>query len=510
MSEPEDLRRLMQDVLLLGRELAARQADDPLLSFVPTARQRPFINSILRGEKSENWMICANRAGKSLGGAYAGSCLARFGGEPRPAYSEGGEVAVWDRATSGWVSSLDANVSRGVLEPKYFDNGNTAGQTWKPFIPKREICEPFDGHGWRISEKTLKLKNGSLIEFKSAESGRSKYQGAEKDWVHLDEEHPRDIYNEIAIRVGARPLRIFCTATLLPPEGQVGGVTWVYPEIIQKWESGALDHVAVFGASIYDNPHIPLPEIRRLEAIYPEGTIERQIRLEGRWLPGLSGARAYPRFDRRLHVRAQPAPQERKPLCWIWDFNVEPMVSLVGQRDGVLFRVYKALVMEEGDIQEMCNFFVQEYPRHFGEIWVYGDATGRARSAQTGQSCYSLIQNAMKTYGAPVRLRVPHENPFVVDRVNAMQRIFKDEYGNTRIEIDPGCTELIADLEQVLRDPRGGIKKTHDRHDPYYRRSHTSDALGYWVSMDEPVRVGVRPQTGPITIPMPKYAGVKP
>lgn len=507
MSESvDDLRRMREEALILGQALAERQAEDPLLTFQPTEKQRPFILSVLRGLKAENWLIAANRAGKSDAGAYCGAALARFGGEPRPAYSEGGLVEVWDRATSGWVSSLDANVSRDIIEPKYFDNGHTAGMSHPPFIPRREILEPFEGTGWRVSEKILRLKNGSLIGFKGAESGRGKYQGAEKDWVHLDEEHTKDIYDEILIRVGSRPIKIFCTATLLPPLGQVGGVTWVYPEIIQKWEAGDLPHVGLFGASIYDNPHISRADILRLETAFPEGTTERAIRLEGKWLPGLSGARAYPRFDRRLHVRPQPKPQERRPLCWIWDFNVEPMVSLVGQRDGKLFRVFKELTMEEGDIQEMCEYFVQEFPRHFGEIWVYGDATGRARSAQTGQSCYSLIQNKMRAYGAPLKLKVPTENPFVPDRINSLQRVFKDESGHSLIEVDPGCKELVADLEQVLRDPRGGIKKSHDRHDPYYRRTHTSDALGYWVTFDEPVRLA-RQDTGPrAALPIPSYS----
>jgi len=502
---PDDLRRLREEALILSQALADRRAEDPLLTFQPFPKQQAFITSVLRNLKQENWLVTANRFGKSDAGAFCGAALARFGGEPRPAYSEGGDVEVWDRATSGWVSSLDANMSRDIVEPKYFDNGHTAGMSHAPFIPRREIVEPFEGVGWRVSEKILKLKNGSLIGFKGAESGRAKYMGAEKDWIHLDEEHPKDIYTEILIRVGPQPIRIFCTATLLPPQGQVGGVTWVFPDIIQKWQAGELPHVEVFGGSIYDNPHIPRSEIARLESAYPEGSTERAIRLEGKWLPGLSGARAYPRFDRRLHVRAQPKPQERKPLCWIWDFNVEPMVSLVGQRDGVLFRVFKELTLDEGDILEMCNYFVQEFPRHFGEIWVYGDATGRARSAQTGQSCYSLIQNAMRAYGAPLRLKVPNENPFVPDRINSVQRAFKDEHGSSRIEMDPGCKELIADLEQVLRDPRGGIKKTHDRQDPYYRRTHWSDAFGYWIVYDEPVRLARLATQRPLTIPVPGY-----
>ena len=75
-------------------------------------------------------------------------------------------------------------------------------------------------------------------------------------------------------------------------------------------------------------------------------------------------------------------------------------------------------------------------------------------------------------------------------RINALNHSCKDEAGEINLGINPSCVELIADLEQVLRDPRGGIKKTYNRKDPYFRRTHTSDALGYWISYDEPVRLG--------------------
>jgi hypothetical protein len=57
--------------------------------------------------------------------------------------------------------------------------------------------------------------------------------------------------------VGAgRGLRVFISATLLPPEGMTGGISWLYEELIRPWQSGTRPDVAVFGASIYDNPHL--------------------------------------------------------------------------------------------------------------------------------------------------------------------------------------------------------------------------------------------------------------
>lgn len=477
-------RSQLEELYILREVLSERASKDSLFNFKPTVKQRPFIDSVLGDKCFENWFVAANRAGKSEAGAYIGACFARFGQEPTGhSQAKDSGIEVRDRATSGWVSSVTFSESRDIIQPKIFDNGFCPPGNAPPFIPQREIAD------WRISDKILKLKNGSLVGFKSADSGISSYQGAEKDWIHFDEEHPRNIYGEACIRVGAgKRLRIFGTATLLPPEGRIGGVTWVYSEILKPFMEGRRKDIGCFSASIYDNPYLLADELVRLESRYPPESTEGRIRLGGEWLPGLSGARAYVSFDSRLHVRPQPAPQIRRPLCWIWDFNVEPMVSIVGQRDGKLFRILKVLMLEEGNITEMCQMFVDFYPRHYGEIWVYGDATGNERSAQTRMTSYRIIQNAMRQYGAPIRLKIPSLNPMVPDRINAVNMALKDENGEITVEVDPGCQDLIDDLEQVMRDGKGGIRKTFNPADPYRRRTHSSDALGYWIAYEKPVR----------------------
>ncbi len=473
-----------EELLVLAEELRARRAGDPLRSFKPHAKQQRFIDSVLYNRHKENWFIAANRSGKSDAGAYVGATLARFGRQdakwdtsPNPVSG----VAVKDRSTSGWVSALDFPTSRDVIQPKYFDNGYSKAGT-RHFIPSHEIAS------WSSENQVLKLKNGSIIGFKSAESGRSKYQGADKDWFHMDEEHPWEIYEESVIRVGQKPLIFFCTCTLLPPEGLKITTSWVFPKIITPWQAGQTPHMGLYGASIYDNPAIPRSEIARLEAIYPEGTASRRIRLEGEWLPGIGGARAYPAFERSIHVGPQGDISLYRPLCWIWDFNVSPMVSLVGQIDSLIYRVHGELILDEGNIPEMCQLFCDRFPRHSAEIWLYGDATSRKRTGQTGVSDYWTIMNEMKQYGAPIRMKVPESNPMVPDRINSVNRLLKDEDGRIRVGINPHCPELIADMEGVLRDQRGGILKVRKPSDPYFKRTHTSDALGYWLSMEEPVR----------------------
>lgn len=496
-------REEQERLILMMEELKERRGRDPLLRYPLHQKQRDFVESVLEIRHKENWFIAANRAGKSDAGAYVGSHLARFGhkGPVKPAIGTSG-IEVRDRATSGWVSALDFPTSRDVVQPKYFNNGFAPpGQVNPPFIPDHEIED------WRPGDQILKLKNGSIIGFKSADSGRKKFQGAEKDWFHMDEEHPWEIYEEAVIRVGARPLLFFCTATILPPEGtNASTVSWVFPKIIQPFQDGRMTHIGVFGASIYDNPGIPREEIARLESLYPEGSLARRIRLDGEWLPGLGGSRAYSSFERSIHMVRQPEIIPARPLCWIWDFNVEPMVSLVGQTDGHMYRVHRELIIQNGAaIPDMCQMFYDKFPRHGAPIWIYGDATGGKRTAQTAKTDYYIILNEMKSYGVPIVMKVPESNPPIPDRINAMNRILLDEDGQVRLTIDNSCQELGLDLEGVMRDQKGGILKTYNKKDPYFHRTHTSDALGYWIAYEEPVRPPSDTTRSRVAVPSPSY-----
>lgn len=496
-----DRNQLEREVALLT-EFRERKKNDGWWEFEPHPKQRQFIKEALAWPPNRfTAMLAANRSGKSDAGAFVGAALARFGNQSaRYVGAVGSDIAVRDTSTSGWVVSLDFPSSRDIVQPKYFDNGFGAPGAHRPFIPDHEI------ERWDHQDQVLKLKNGSIIGFKSAESGRLKFQGADKDWVHEDEETPKDIHNEIVIRIGAgRRLRVFMTCTLLPPPGSAGGISWVYNEIVTAWKNGAKD-IKIVTASMYDNPHIPREEIEKLEAIYPDGSLERRIRLNGELLPTTAGARVYGNFERSIHVRKQETPLLRKPLCWIWDFNVEPMVTLIGQKDGATFRIFREIWFEQGKIPDMCERFRHEFPTHLAELRVYGDASGHQRTSQTNKSSYALVRAELANYPVPMRLSVPDKNPSIVDRINAVNYALRDEDGASSVEIDPSCTELITDLEQVVSDGKGGIKKTSNRKDMYYWRTHSSDALGYWIAYEAPVLAMAAKPTHGVKIPTPRYA----
>jgi hypothetical protein len=430
-------------------------------------------------------------------GAYCGATLARQG-LPEPvgtAYSrlpDGTSMDVRDKATAGWVLGLDSNTNRDIIQPRYFDNGYLKPGMPEPFIPEREIAK------WEVEAQILKLRNGSFIGWKSGEQDALKVAGGAIDWLHGDEPPKKPHYDELLIRIGAgRRFRKFFTATILPPQGHVESISWVYQEILEPIIQGRVTDVGLFQASIYDNPHLSGEEIQQLESRYPLGSLSRRIRLNGEILPGIAGAVAYGNFARAVHVRKLPPLSPHRPLCWAWDFNVSPFCTSLWQVHPDQMYCYDEIVLDEGNIDAMLDEFERRYPRHPHELWIYGDANGGNRSHTTAgkpRSSYDLILSRLQRYPSPVKMKVPAANPLEVDRLNAMNAAFKDAQGASHILIDPKCVAMIRDFEQVLMDLHGGLKKTYNHRDPYSQLTHLSDGASYLCITERPVRQQRAPQ----------------
>ena len=115
------------------------------------------------------------------------------------------------------------------------------------------------------------------------------------------------------------------------------------------------------------------------------------------------------------------------------------------------------------------------------KLFVYGDASGAHLQTTGGRSDYSIIREFFRNLpGFDMRLIVPAANPPVRDRVNALNARLTNARGERHLYVNPGCTELIADLEQVAYKP-GSSQLDKDRDSA---RTHASDALGYYVWQD--------------------------
>lgn len=152
-------------------------------SWVTTDKRSPQAR-FLRG--AENHVIRIMRSGNRVGKTTVGvvdvvaDCL---GYHP---WSKNRPPNHW------WVSGLDWEFGIGqVIWPKM-----------KPYIPMSKVRSI----AWmRKSEPEIPIsilfRNGSQIDFKSSDSGRRKYQGADLDGLWLDEEHPPDVVEEARTRL---------------------------------------------------------------------------------------------------------------------------------------------------------------------------------------------------------------------------------------------------------------------------------------------------------------------
>ena len=231
-----------------------------------------------------------------------------------------------------------------------------------------------------------------------------------------------------------------------------------------------------------------------------QGAWNREMEMD---FTSISGAAAY-RYTESNLMRGLEYSLSL-PLCLTMDFNVEPCIWEVFQIVRGLVCFIDEIRLAPASIEEMIREFRNRYPAHQGELWLYGDATGNGRTPQTGKSCYDLVRLFLRGYSAPQVWKVPIVNPPVIDRVNAFNLKMRGSEGEVGILIDPDkCPELVRDLKEVVIN-NGQIVKVKNREDPYFYRTHASDAASYPIWREWPVQKTLMQYSYKKRLPERKY-----
>jgi hypothetical protein len=197
----------------------------------------------------------------------------------------------------------------------------------------------------------------------------------------------------------------------------------------------------------------------------------------GKYL-GMSAGRVYFAFEREGNV-GEVNRDERLPLMWALDFNVDPMCSVVAQLDHGRVNVLDEIVLGRASTQDACREFAARYSSHRSGLIVYADATGQRSQSAAGTSDIQVLKDFLRTgeYGN-VSFKIPSSNPAVRDRVTLMNAKLESADGRRMLRVDPRCKDLIKDFEQVVYKEGSTqlIEKGRDT-----ERTHLSDALGYLV-----------------------------
>ncbi len=231
--------------------------------------------------------------------------------------------------------------------------------------------------------------------------------------------------------------------------------------------------------------HIEQAEIEAARRDLDERTFRQEFEAS---FESLSG-RIYYAFDREHNVR-DVAFEPQATAYVSFDFNVDPATAVIGFRNGEYVSIWREVFLKHrgGEATEASSRRVKELLRdagHKGSVRLYGDATGKSAKT-TGPSDHVVIREAFP--GA--EWCIPHEQPHTKDRYSAVNSRCCTATGVRRLTVDPSCTKLIADLEQVIFDEHG---VEDQKSNPML--THVSAALGYWLVRDFPpkrlTRVGL-------------------
>ena len=235
------------------------------------------------------------------------------------------------------------------------------------------------------------------------------------------------------------------------------------------------EHWKTFQFTTEEGGNVPPEEIAIATKELDERTYRQEFQAS---FENVSAGRVYYAFDRAGNLeKAEYNP--RLPLFWSLDFNVNPMCSLIGQRDGNWLQVLEEIALPDSNTQAACVEFHKRAAKWGRRLVVqlFGDASGNGRHTAASRTDWQIVREILGGYGYIVNSRVPSANPPVKDRVNCVNALLCNHAEERRLMIHPDCKELIKDLEQVTWD--GEWVNKNDS-----KRSHLSDALGYVVAQE--------------------------
>jgi phage terminase large subunit len=325
-------------------------------------------------------------------------------------------------------------------------------------------------HELNKSELVLSMKDtDSRIYFRAVDDFE-RLRGTNLAWFGLDEltYTTEEAWLRLEGRLRDPRASRLCGFAVWTPKG----FDWVYRRFIRDVVAG----YDVILAKPFENRYVldKIPDFYdRLKGSYDAKFFEQEAL--GEYLNVQSGA-VYGAFKRSRNIR-EVEVDTRLPLYWALDFNVDPMSSIVAQKDGEEIRVVDEVVLSRASTLQACEEFHGRYPNHQAGIVVYGDASGQ-RLQTAGTTDYQMIKEYFRqTAYRNLKFRVPPSNPSIRERVALVNAKLFSADEEVRLLVHPRCTGLVADLEEVTFKPDSSIiDKEKDS-----KRTHLSDALGYLI-----------------------------
>jgi hypothetical protein len=358
--------------------------------------------------------------------------------------------------------------------------------------PLKELTRPYWASKPQESDLRIELKGGGTIALRGADSYDS-LRGEGLDFVVLDE------YASMAPAAWKQVLRPALA-------DRQGGALFIgtphgFNHFYELYESAqSQPDWATFHFSTEEGGNVSAEELQSAARELDERVYRQEFRAS---FENLTSGRVYYAFERTDVKPVEYDP--RFPLCWSLDFNIDPASSVLCQIVHGRVHVLDEIVLRDSSTYEVCQEFARrtkiwvESLEPYGSVAVsvYGDATGESRRSAASRTDWEIVREFFRSHPREYKasFKVTSRNPEVKDRINCVNAVISNAHRERRLTVSPKCQQLIRDLEQVSwkNDANGNPIGDLDRSERL--RTHTSDALGYLIASEFPMRskVGERP-----------------
>lgn len=242
---------------------------------------------------------------------------------------------------------------------------------------------------------------------------------------------------------------------------------WIKKRFFDKTDARATTLLTTF----QDNYFLPEEDQQTLFGLAAVNPNYHRIYVLNEWGRVETGNEFYSSFSRAIHVK-EASYVPGRPILQSWDANAlpycamlcaQPLLTPSGGTIISIFQEYALRPPNSGLASTATKFLLDRTEKHWtsSDVRLTGDASLKARKTGDGnQSNYKDIEAAMLPALDSGSMRLwPTSNTRVGPSRDFMNYVLRGGLPGVSIQIDPSCTELIADWELAQLGADGGVFK---------------------------------------------------
>lgn len=449
---------LLQEAALLTKLLADKEAGRKFFKMFPDPPHQYSYDKYAKhleffaagATYNERLFMAGNRVGKTEAGSY--ELVAHLTGE----YPHWWTGRRFNKPISVWVAGDTTKTVRDIIQAKLIGPPESPILWGTGIVPKDYLLldsiTRISGVANAIDSFSVRHKDGwvNTVQLKSYEQGRKTFQGTEKDLIVLDEEPPKDIYDESLMRTMTTNGMVYLTFTPL------SGMS----EVVMSFMSDSPDeqekssHKYMVQATWDDVPHItPEAKAQMWAALPPH---QRDARAKG--VPTMGSGAIYPVAEEDITVDDFPIPPYW-PRAYAMDVGWNNTAMVYGAKD-----------LESGII-----YITNVYKRGQAEPLIHADAitarVGRGTKGYIDPASRGRSQNdGVQLYQQYVKLNLNLD--FAQNAVEAGLAACWEGLSTGKIKVFKSCAPFFAEYRLYRRDEKGKVVKVFD---------HIMDSFRYLI-----------------------------